>query len=156
MQPKITNKTKQNDSWPKILAQKYSQKLYSWQHQTGNHPSVYEFQAYVFFPHIMFVCAVVSTHLSTYSKLTKNGHPCFHLAFVMILDLNALLNFVFDFLFYIGDQQINKVMIFSGAQQNDSGICMHVSILHGIPLPSRLTYKIGKSSLSLLFLNTVM
>lgn len=59
--------------------------------------------------------------------------------------------FFFYFVCYIGDQQINKVMIFSGAQQSDSGICIHVSILHGTPIPSRLPQNIEKSSLSLLF-----
>ena len=55
--------------------------------------------------------------------------------------------FLKDFLFYIGVYPINNVVTVSGAQQSDSAIRIHVSILPQTPLPSRLPHNIEKSSL---------
>ena len=50
----------------------------------------------------------------------------------------------FSFLFYTRVQPINNVVIISGAQQSDSALHIHVSILLQIPLSSRLPYYIGR------------
>ena len=55
--------------------------------------------------------------------------------------------FFFNFLFYIGVQPINNVVIVSGEHQRDSAICIHVSILPSTPLLSRLPHNIEQSSL---------
>ena len=55
--------------------------------------------------------------------------------------------FFFNFLFYIRVQLINHAVIVSGAQQSDSAIHIHVSILPQTPLPSRLPHNIEQSSL---------
>ena len=52
-----------------------------------------------------------------------------------------------NFLFYIRIQPINNFVIISGAQQRDSAIHIHISILPQIPLPSRLPHNIEQSSL---------
>ena len=62
--------------------------------------------------------------------------------------IKEILKTVFlDFLFYIGIQSINNVVIVSGAQQNNSAIHIHVSILPQTPLQSRLLLNIEQSSL---------
>ena len=43
-----------------------------------------------------------------------------------------------NFLFCIGVQPVNNIMIVSGGQQRDSAIHTHVSVLPQNPLPSRL------------------
>ena len=55
--------------------------------------------------------------------------------------------FFFNFLFYIGIQPINNIVIVSGEHQRDSAICIHVSILPPTPLLSRLPHNIEQSSL---------
>ena len=49
-----------------------------------------------------------------------------------------------NFLCYIGVQLINNIVIVSGGQQNDSGVRIHISILHQTPLSSRLPHTIGQ------------
>ena len=44
-----------------------------------------------------------------------------------------------NFLFYIGVQLINNLVIVSGAEQRDSAMCIHVSILPQTPLLCRAT-----------------
>ena len=68
-----------------------------------------------------------------------------------------------NFLFCIGVQPVNNIMIVSGGQQRDSAIHTHVSISTQTPLPSRLPDNIEQSSLCytvgpfwLFVLNTVM
>ena len=51
------------------------------------------------------------------------------------------------FLFYIGVQPINKVVIVSGGQQTGSAIHTHVSILPQTSFPSRLPRNIEQSPL---------
>ena len=46
--------------------------------------------------------------------------------------------YIFKFLFYIGEQLINNVVLVSGVQQSDSVIHIHVSILFQILFPYRL------------------
>ena len=55
--------------------------------------------------------------------------------------------FLLNFLFYIGVQLINNVVIVSGRLQKDLAIHMHLSILPQTPLPSRLPHNIEQSSL---------
>ena len=55
--------------------------------------------------------------------------------------------FFFYFLFYIGVQLINNVVIASGGHQRDSVIPVHVSILLQTSLPSRLPHNIEQSYL---------
>ena len=55
--------------------------------------------------------------------------------------------FFFNFLFYIGVQLINNVVLVSGVQQSDSVIHIHVSILFQILFPFRLLHNIEQSSL---------
>ena len=50
--------------------------------------------------------------------------------------------FFFNFLFYIGAQLINNVVLVSGVQQSDSVIHIHVSILFQILFPFRLLHNI--------------
>ena len=66
---------------------------------------------------------------------TYNIFPSFHFVFFL------------NFLFYIGVQLINNVVIVSDAQQSNSAIHIHVSILPQTPLPSRLPHNIEQSSL---------
>ena len=61
--------------------------------------------------------------------------------------IKAFISFFLNFLFYIGVWPINNVVTVSGAQQRDSVIRMHVSILPQTPLPSRLPHNIEQSSL---------
>ena len=53
----------------------------------------------------------------------------------------------FNFLFYIGAQLINDVVLVSGVQQRDSVIHVHVSILFQILFPIRLLQNSEQSSL---------
>jgi len=53
----------------------------------------------------------------------------------------------FNFLFYIGVELINNVVIVSGEQWRDSAIHTHVSILPQSPLPSRLPHNTEQSFL---------
>ena len=53
----------------------------------------------------------------------------------------------FNFLFYIGVELINNVVLVSGVQQSDSVIHVHVSILFQILFPIRLLHNIEQSSL---------
>ena len=55
--------------------------------------------------------------------------------------------FFFNFLFYIGVQLINNVVLVSGVQQSDSVIHIHVSILFQILFPFRLLHNTEQSSL---------
>jgi len=55
--------------------------------------------------------------------------------------------YIYNFLCYIGVQLINNVVIVSGAQQRDSAIHIHISILFQTPLPPRLPHNIEQSSL---------
>ena len=66
--------------------------------------------------------------------------------FIFILKYHFIL--FLNFLFCIGAEPINSVVIVSGGQQRDSAIHIQVSILPQTPLPSRLPRTIGKSSLS--------
>ena len=52
-----------------------------------------------------------------------------------------------NYLFYIGVEPINNVVIVLGGQQRDSAIHIHVSILPRTPLSPRLPYDIEQSSL---------
>ena len=61
--------------------------------------------------------------------------------------ISSFVLFLKNFLFYIGVYPINNVVTVSGAQQSDSAIRIHVSILPQTPLPSRLPHNIEKSSL---------
>ena len=54
--------------------------------------------------------------------------------------------FLFNFVFYIGIQPINIVIV-SGEHERDSAICIHVSTLPPTPLLSRLPHNIEHSSL---------
>ena len=69
----------------------------------------------------------------------------------MVISMNEtrtiLPKFFLNFLFCIGGESINDVLIVSGRQQRDSTICIHVSTLSQTPLPSRLTHNIGQSSM---------
>ena len=59
-------------------------------------------------------------------------------------------NFIFiflNFLFCIGVWPINNVVIVSDEPQRDSAIHIHVSILPGSPLPSRLPHNFEQSCL---------
>ena len=74
--------------------------------------------------------------------------------FFMSLDVEYLFFFFWqipvfflNFLFYIGVQLINNVVLASGAQQNDSLIHIHLSILSQILFPSRSLHNIEQSSL---------
>ena len=53
----------------------------------------------------------------------------------------------FNFFFYTGVQPVNNAVIVPGAEQRDSAIHAHVSILPQTPLPSRLPRNIKQSSL---------
>ena len=53
----------------------------------------------------------------------------------------------FNFLFYIGIQLIDNIVLVSGVQQSDSVIRIHVSILFQILFPFRLLQSIEQSSL---------
>ena len=53
----------------------------------------------------------------------------------------------FNFLFYIGVQPVNSVVIVSGGQYRDSAIHIHVSSLPQTPLASRLPHNMKQSSL---------
>ena len=55
--------------------------------------------------------------------------------------------YIFKFLFYIGEQLINNVVLVSGVQQSDSVIHIHVSILFQILFPPRLLQNIEQCSL---------
>ena len=76
-----------------------------------------------------------SNALNIYSLLYQAGDPF------------VLLFFFFNFLFYIGIQPINNIVIVSGEHQRDSAICIHVSILPLTPPLSRLLHNIEQSSL---------
>ena len=52
-----------------------------------------------------------------------------------------------NYLFYIGVEPINNVVIVLGGQQRDSAIHIHVSILPKAPFPPRLPHNIEQSSL---------
>ena len=52
-----------------------------------------------------------------------------------------------NFLFYIGVELINNVVLASGLQQSDSAIHIHLSILLQILFPCRLLKNIEQSSL---------
>ena len=52
------------------------------------------------------------------------------------------LRFFFNFLFYIGIQLINNVVMVSGEEWRDSAILIHVSVLPETPLPSRLAHHV--------------
>ena len=68
-----------------------------------------------------------------------------------ILDKFPRLTFInlliFNFLFYIGVEPINNVVIVAGAHQSNSAVHTHVSVLPQTPLPSRLPHNIAQSSL---------
>ena len=51
--------------------------------------------------------------------------------------------YIYNFLFCIGVQLINNVVIVSGEQWRDSAISIHVSIFPQTPLPSRLPHNTG-------------
>ena len=69
----------------------------------------------------------------SYTNLTKMFFPFYF--------------YFFNFLFYIGVQLINNVVLSSGVQQSDSIICIHESILFQILFPFRLLHNIEQSSL---------
>ena len=54
---------------------------------------------------------------------------------------------IFKFLFYVGVELINNVVLVSGVQQGDSVIHIHVSIHFQILFPLRLLQDIEQSSL---------
>jgi len=59
----------------------------------------------------------------------------------------SFIYFILNFLFCIGVQLINSVVIVSGKQWKDSVTHTHVSILPQTPLPSRLPQNIEQSSM---------
>ena len=59
----------------------------------------------------------------------------------------GVLPFFLNFLFCIGVEPINNVVVVSGGQQRNSAIHVHVSILHQTPLLSRLLHNTEQSSL---------
>ena len=64
-----------------------------------------------------------------------------------LFDINHSKIFFLNFLFYIGVQLINNVVLVSGVQQSDSVIHIHVSILFQILFPIRLLQNIEQNSL---------
>ena len=76
---------------------------------------------------------------------------------MILFNKNCYLNFLqgswqkiffFNFLFYIGVELINSVVLVSGVQHSDSVIHIHVSILFQIIFPCRLLQNIERSSLA--------
>ena len=57
------------------------------------------------------------------------------------------MTFFLNFLFYIGVELMNNVVLVSGVQHSDSVIHIHVSILFQILFPFRLLRNIEQSSL---------
>ena len=55
--------------------------------------------------------------------------------------------FLFNFLFSIGVEWSNNVVLVLSMQQSDSVICIHVSVLFKIIFPFRLLQNIEQSSL---------
>ena len=69
---------------------------------------------------------------------------------IALLDIGFLVEsfyFFFNFLFFIGVELINDVVIIPGGQQRDSAIHIHVFILPQTPIPSSLLHNIEQSSL---------
>ena len=60
---------------------------------------------------------------------------------------NRIISFLKSFLFCVAVQPIHNVVVVSGAQQRDSAVHIHVSILLQTPLPSRLSHSTEQSSM---------
>ena len=75
------------------------------------------------------------------------GDTYIHIIYIDIHTHTHTHTYIYNFLCYIGVQLINNVVIVSGAQQRDSAIHIHVSILFQTPLPPRLPHNIKQSSL---------
>ena len=65
----------------------------------------------------------------------------FGCSFLIFFWFSSSISF-YSFLFYIGAQLINNVVIVSGGQQRDSAVHIDVSILPQPPFPSRLPHNI--------------
>ena len=75
-------------------------------------------------------------------------HKALHTYIFITLLYLVFYKVLYKTLFYIGVWLINNVVIVLSAQQRDSAIHIHVSILPQTPLPSRLPHDIEQSSLS--------
>ena len=90
----------------------------------------------------LFVSLFLDLCLPSFVRLMLTALP-FHYR----LPSPQWLHFFKNILFYIEVQLTNNVVVVSGAQQSDSAIHIHVSILPQTPCPSRLSHNTEQSSL---------
>ena len=89
----------------------------------------------------LFVSLFLDLCLPSFVRLMLTALP-FHYR----LPSPQWLHFFKNILFYIEVQLTNNVVVVSGAQQSDSAIHIHVSILPQTPRPFRLPHHIEQSS----------